>query len=177
MKKTGYLINDRRYIKTVPELDVKDPDLAEELVSMPASKVDSSIEVYEPPVKQKPVEFDISHLRLHFGEFLKHHSVAKDSTGWTSQFKSLVPGVVGDAGLLMVNNLPVASFRRDGALVMSRLEKEQPHIVAKYTRPVTAPVFDKDKFQEEMPDVYEAYRARSFRLINAGSGAGLILPS
>lgn len=173
--KTGYLITDRRYVKTVPELDVKDPDLAEELVGMPASEVDSGIEVYDPPVKKKPVEFDISHLRLHFGEFLKHHSVAKDSKGWTDQFKSLVPGVVGNAGLLMVNNLPVASFRRDGALVMSRLEAEQPQIIAEFTEMVAVPVFNKEKFQAKMPDVYEFYRARSFRLVNAGSGAGLFL--
>ncbi len=174
---SGYLITDRRRIASVPELDVQDPELAEELVSMPASKVDNSIEPYEPPKRNPPVEFDISHLRLHFGEFLKHHSLGKDSKGWLDQFKSLVPGVVGDAGLLTVKNLPVASFRRDGALVMSRLEAEQPHIVAEFTEMQTVPVFNKEKFKQKMPDVFEAYRARSFRLVNAGSGAGLVLPS
>lgn len=173
----GYLITDRRRIETVPELDVKDPGLAMELAEMPASEVDSSIEPYEPPVKKKLVEYDIGHLKLHFGEFLRHHSIAKDSTGWTSQFKTLVPGVVGDAGLLVVRNLPVASFRRDGALVMSRLEQEQPQIVAEFTRMVTEPKFDKEAFQKKMPDMFEAYRARSFRLLNAGPGAGLVLSS
>lgn len=173
----GYLLTDRRRIASVPELDVKDPDLADTLASMPASEVDSSIEPYEPPKKDPPVEFDISHLKLHFGEFLKHHSVGRDSKGWLDQFKSLVPGVVGNAGLLLVKNVPVASFRRDGALVMSRLEAEQPHIIAQFTEMQTVPVFNRDKFRQKMPDVFEAYRARSFRLVNAGSGAGLVLPS
>lgn len=171
------MLNDRRRIPTVPELDIEDPELADELVSMPASKVDDSIAPYEPPKEKPPVEFDITHLRLHFGEFLKHHSIAKDSTGWTNQFKTLVPGVVGDAGLLTVKNLPVASFKRDGKLVFSRLEAEQPHIVAKYMRMVTKPEFDEAAFRAEMPDVHAAYRARSFRLVNAGSGAGLVLGS
>ena len=124
-----------------------------------------------------PAEYDIGHLKLHFGEFLRHHSMAKDSTGFLDQFKKLVPGVVGDAGLLVMGNLPVVSFRNDGALVMSRLEKEQPQIVEEFTEMKLVPVFDKEKFQQKMPDVYEAYRARSFRLINAGPGAGLVLGS
>lgn len=173
----GYLLTDRRRITSVPELDVKDPDLATELVEMPTSEVDAAIDMYEPPKEKPPVEYDISHLKLHFGEFLARHSVAKDSKGWLEQFKVLVPGVVGDAGLLTVKNLPVATFRRDGALVMSRLEKEQPQIIAKYTEMKLAPVFNKERFEQEMPDVYAFYRARSFRLVNAGSGAGLVLGS
>ncbi len=173
----GYLLTDRRRVKEIPKLDVKDPDLAMELAEMPASEVDDSIVPYEPPVEKPLVEFDIGHLKLHFGEFLRHHSVAKDSDGFLKQFKTLVPGVVGDAGLLVMGNLPVVSFKRDGALVMSRLEAEQPHIIAEFTEMKLVPVFDKEKFQRKMPDVYEAYRARSFRLVNAGSGAGLVLPA
>lgn len=172
----GYLLTDRRRVKEIPALDVKDPDLAMELAEMPASQVDAGIDRYNPP-KRVPAEYDIGHLKLHFGEFLRHHSLTKDSTGFLDQFKKLVPGVVGDAGLLVMGNLPVVSFRRDGALVMKRLEAEQPQIVAKYTEMKLVPVFDKEKFEQEMPDVFEAYRARSFRLVNAGSGAGLILGS
>lgn len=175
----GYLITDRRRIASVPELDIKDPDLAKELVSMPLSEVDSSISPYEPSKEIKEIPFDLKKkgLELHIGEFLKHHSFAADSTGWLNQFKALVPGVVGEANLLLLGDEPVATFRRDARLSKSRLEKEQPHIIAKYTKMKWVEIFDEDQFRAEMPDVHAAYRGRPFRLKKRGSGAGLVLPS
>lgn len=175
----GYLITDRRRIESVPELDVKDPVLAKELVEMPLSKVDSSIGRYEPSDEIAETPFDLKKkgLELHFGEYLRHHSFAADSTGWLEQFKKLAPGVVGEANLLLLGDEPVATFRRDARLSKSRLEKEQPHIIAKYTKMKWVEVFDEDQFKAEMPDVHAAYRGRSFRLKKRGPGAGLVLPS
>lgn len=176
---SGYLITDRRRIGSVPELDVKDPDLAQELVGMPAAKVDSSIKAFEPDPQSKPVPFDLKPkgLELHFGEYLRHHSFEKDSQGWLGQFKKLLPGVVADADLLLLGGEPVATFRRDARLSLSRLEQEQPQIIAEFTTWKWVHVFDEEAFKAKMPDVHAAYRGRSLRLTRRGPGAGLVLPS
>lgn len=176
---SGYLIADRRNVKSVPELDVADRDLAQELAQMPLSKVDSNIDRYEPSEEIKDVPFDLKSkgLELHFGEFLRHHSFAADSTGWLDQFKKLAPGVVGDANLMLLGGEPVATFRRDAQLSMSRLAKEQPQIIAEFTTWKYVEVFDKEAFRAKMPDVYAAYRGRSWRLKKKGPGTGLVLPS
>lgn len=173
---SGYMISDRRRIASVPELDVKDPGLADTLASLPMSQVDSGLDKLELEPKEKTYDLR-PNLRMHFGEFLRHHSVVKDSGGWGKQFKLLLPGVVGDATLMTMGDLPVATFRRDTKLAVKKLEQEQPQIITKYTKWKWTAVFDEDAFRAEMPDVHAAYRGRSFRLVNAGSGAGLHLPA
>lgn len=176
---SGYLITDRRKIASVPQLDIKDPDLAQELVEMPADRVDSNIEPFEPDPDDPPKPYDLrpKGLELHFGEYLKHHSYQADSKGWLDQFKKLLPGVVSDADLLLLGGEPVATFKRDARLSLSRLEKEQPQIVAEFTTWKWMEVFDEEAFKKKMPDVHAAYRGRSFRLKKRGPGAGLVLPS
>lgn len=178
---SGYLITDRRRITSVPQLDIEDPQLAQELVEMPLSEVDTAIPTYEPDPdpENKEIPFDLKPkgLELHFGEYLKHHSYAADSTGWLDQFKKLAPGVVGDANLLLLGGEPVATFKRDARLSLSRLGKEQPQIIAEFTTWKWVEVFDEAAFKEKMPDVHAAYRGRSFRLKRRGPGAGLILPT
>lgn len=173
----GYLITDRRRVASVPELDVKDPVLAKQLASMPLSEVDSGLDAYEPPEGKKPIEYNIKPLSLHFGEYLKYHSLSADAGGWMKQFKALLPGVVSDASLLVMGDIPVATFARDSRLNKKRLDAEQPHIVAKYTKMAWVEVFDEEAFKTEMPDVHAAYRGRSLRLKRSGPGAGLILPT
>lgn len=172
---SGYMISDRRRIRSIPELDVPDPDLAATLADMPLDKVDSTLEPYVPDPEVPDKVYDMNRLRLHVGEFLKHHSLAADSEGFKKQFKSLLPGVVGDSTLLVMGDLPIATFRRDTKLATKRLEQEQPHIITKYTKMRWVPVFDEEAFKAEMPDVHAAYRGRSFRLKKASSGAGLSL--
>lgn len=178
---TGYMISDRRNVQTVPELDVKDPDLATELANMPLSKVDSRVQAVEPPGEGEPkfIELDLKPkgLELHWGEYLNQHSREADSGGWMSQFKKLLPPVVGDSNLLLLGGDVVATFRRDARLSVSRLAAEQPHIIAKFTKMKWKEVFDEDAFKKEMPDVHAAYRGRSLRLKKGGPGAGLVLPS
>lgn len=173
----GILITDRRGIREIPALDVKDPELAQQLAETPMSEVDSEIEPYTPPEEVKDTFYNIKPLKLHFGEYLKHHSFAADSTGWKDQFKKLLPGVVGDASVLTIDDVPVATYRRDTKLAVKKLEKEQPHIIAKFTRTKTVEYFDETAFRAAMPDMYHAYRGRSFRLKKTGPGAGLILPT
>ena len=167
-----YLYTDRRGMKEVPQLDVPDKALANDLAERPSTYIDPKMPALDPdPEENKPVEYNIKPLKMHFGEFLRHHATAADSKSWLDQFKHLLPGVVGNASQLMMGDEPVATFRRDAQLSKSRLEKEQPHIIAKYTRMKWVEVFDKDAFQKEEPALYEAYRGRSFRLVRKGSAA------
>lgn len=178
---SGYLITDRRKIASVPELDIKDRQLARELAEMPLAEVDAGITSYQPDpdpeVKEIPFDLKSKGLELHFGEYLKHHSFAADSTGWLEQFKKLAPGVVGDANLLLLGGDLVATFKRDARLSLSRLAKEQPQIIAEFTTRKWVEVFDEEAFKKKMPDVHAAYRGRSFRLKKGGPAAGLVLPT
>lgn len=174
---TGYLYTDRRRVQTVTALDVPDPVLAQDLASRPLASVDPAVPALEPDPEIKDIEYNIKPLKMHFGEFLRHHATHKDSSDWMKQFKKLLPGVVSDASVLVMGDEPVATFRRDAQLSKSRLEKEQPQIVAKYTKMAWTEVFDEESFKSEMPDVHAAYRGRSFRLVRRGAAAGLVLPS
>jgi len=175
--KTGFMIQDRSRVAAINALDVDDAGMAETLASLPMGQVDSRLDPYTPDPEIKDIPFNIKPLKLHFGEFLRHHSMAADSTSWTKQFKTLLPGVVKNATVMVMDDVPVATFRHDTKLAIKRLEQEQPHIVAKYTEMVTEPKFNEAKFKAEMPDVHAAYRGRSFRLKKTGPGAGLVLPS
>lgn len=176
---SGYLIGDRSNVQTVPELDVQNEDLAMELAGMPLSKVDSRIQPITKEPEEKFIPFDLKPkgLELHFGEYLRQHSAEADADDWLGQFKAVLPKVVGDANLLLLGGEPVATFRRDARLSKSKLEKEQPQIVAKYTRWKWVEVFDEEAFKKDMPDVHAAYRGRSFRLKRKGPGSGLVLPT
>ncbi len=171
-----YVTTDRRRVTQVAHLPVKDASVASELATRPLAELDPETDPYIPePVAEK--RYDFTPLQLHFGEYLRHHTRAKEANGWLKDFKRLLPGVVGDSSLMVMGNLPVATFRRDAKLSMKRLESEQPHIVKKYTRMVTREEFDEDAFRAEEPLLHQAYRGRSFRLVNGGPGAGLVLPS
>lgn len=179
---SGYMIRDRRGAKTVSALEVENQLVAQQLATMPLGAVDSRLDPYREPepesgaAKDVPFNLKLKGLELHFGEFLRHHSNAADSENWKDEFKRLLPGVVGDASVLTMGDIPVATFRRDTKLAQKRLEKEQPHIIAKYTKRKWVEYFDVDTFRVEMPDMYHAYRGRSFRLVKSGPGAGLVLP-
>ena len=179
----GYLYTDRRRIASVPELDVKDPALAHDLSQRPVVDVDPTVPALQPAEADSAqpsrvdVEYNIKPLQLHFGEYMRHHATARDSKSWGDTFKQLLPGVVGDASLLMMGDVPVATFRRDTKLAMKKLEAEQPHVIEKYTTMQWVPVFDQEAFRKAEPDLFHAYRGRSFRLVRSGPGAGMILPT
>lgn len=172
----SYTVTDRRRPELFDTLPVENPVVASDFSQRPVAQVDADVDVYDPP-KNEEKQYDLSPLRLHYGEFLRYHARAKEANGWLKTFKSLLPGVVGDASLMVMGNLPVATFRRDQKLSMKRLADEQPQIIAKYTRRVVKEEFDEEAFRNEEPLMHQAYRGRSFRLVASGPGAGLVLPS
>ena len=146
------------------ELPVGNKALAAAAETMPPE-----VTLYEPPSGTLPeVAFDISGLQLYWGEFLNHHGVNAETGKWMKTFKPLLGKLAGDATLLRVGNVPVATFRNDMQLNMKRLAAEQPHIIAKYTKLKAVEVFDKDEFLEKEPLMHRAYRGRSLRLVKGG---------
>ena len=179
MTTTKFPITDSRAARArnmFAQLPVADPDTAGQLADKPVEP-GSNVEVYEPQelVPEKTYDLGVA-LKFHFGEFLRYHAQKKEATEWTSQFKKLLPPVVGKSSLLVVGDRPVATFRNNGALSMSLLAKEQPEIIKKYTKSKWMDVFDQEAFAADLPHVYEAYRARRFVLVTNGSAAGLTLP-
>lgn len=173
---TGYMTADRSKIAAVEGLDVKDPLVAQWLAARPIATIDPEVEVFEPEVEPEK-QYNLKPFALQFGEFVRHRSTAKDSKSWLDQFKALLPAVVKDATLMVMDDVPVATFRHVAPLNFTKLSKEQPQIVAKYTKWKWEAVFDRAAFEAEEPAMYTAYRGRQFRLVNSGPGAGLVLPS
>lgn len=167
----GFRVDDRRRISALP---VKDAQAAQEMATRPIADIDNTAPALVPEPKEK--QFDLSPLRLVFGEYLRHHANARESKGFMDQFKKLLPGVTGSASLLVMGNLPVATYRHDGKLAVKKLADEQPEIVKKYTRLVTKEEFDEEAFRRDEPLLHQAYRGRSLRLVTSGAGAGLVLP-
>lgn len=166
-------VDKRTFDRTLP---IQDPDVAQDLAVRPIAEIDPQADPYVPE-KVEEKEYNLTPLKLHFGEFLRHHGRAKEANAWLKDFKSLLPGVVGDASLMVMGDVPVATFRRDAKLSMKRLAAEQPQIIAKYTRKTVVEEFDEEAFRQEEPLLHQAYRGRSFRLVSGGGLGRLVLPS
>lgn len=111
------------------------------------------------------ITFALEPLTLQWGEYLMRHSQKSEATKWIDEFKPLLRRHVGNATLLQLSGRPVATFRRDAKLNLTQLKKEQPHIVAQYTRIIAEQKFDEEAFRRDMPDVHAAYRGESLRLV------------
>lgn len=68
--------------------------------------------------------------------------------------------LIGDGEFLVSGDRTVAAWSPIEALSMKRLEAERPELVAEYTRPVTAEVFDVEAFRTEQPAVWAEFRRR-----------------
>lgn len=167
---TGFnVVDNRRLPQQWQQLPIRDQIVATTVAEMPISTVDPDAPAYVPD-KKPEVSFDLnlSPLKPWWGEFLRWHANAKEATTWVKTFKTLLPGVVGDATLLQVGDVAVARYRRDAQLNRKQLAAEQPAIYAKYTRVKAAMVFDEEAFKAEMPDMHAAYRGRKLNLVTQG---------
>lgn len=166
------VVDNRRLPQQWQQLPVRDAVAASVVAQRPIGDIDPDAPAYVPDVVDKKPEtrFDLnlSPLKPWWGEFLDHHAAAKKASTWVKTFKTLLPGVVGDATLLLVGDVPVARFRRDAQLNRKQLAAEQPEIYAKYTRIKAATVFDEEAFRAEMPDMHAAYRGRKLNLVTQG---------
>lgn len=163
------VVNNRRLPQQWEQLPVRDHLVASAVAQRPISEIDPDAPAYVPEKKpEQSFDLNLSPLRPWWGEFLRHHADAKEANTWVKTFKTLLPGVVGDATLLLVGDVPVARFRRDAQLNKRQLAAEQPEIYAKYTRVKAATVFDEEAFKAEMPDMHAAYRGRPLKLVAQG---------
>lgn len=167
----GYTFTDnRRYTPPAEFGSLSVPDAQAALVAAdaPVERFDPQASEYRPVVKDAvEVAFDLSPLKMYWGEYLQRHSVAADMNGWLKEFKALLPNVNGikDATVLTMGGAEVATYRRSAKLNTKQLEAEQPQVVEKYTRPVTEMKFDEDAFRRDMPAMHAAYRGRQLKLV------------
>lgn len=161
------------------ELPVRDETAALETSAAPLEQLGVELTPYTPREDKKPdVRFDLSPFARQHGEFLIRHARKSQDEAWLREFKKLLGGMAPEATLIRFANADVATFRRDAQLSLSQLAKEQPDIIARYTRRKTVEVFDKEAFLAEMPEMYAAYRGRSYRLIkNPALSDGLFVPT
>lgn len=153
----GYTVIDkRRYVR---EEEMQNP------TNTPApTNPEGTIAI--PATSENPeITFALEPLMLQWGEYLMRHSQKTEATKWIDEFKPLLRRHIGKATLLQLDGRPVATFRRDAKLNLTQLKKEQPDIVAKYTRIIAEEKFDEKAFLRDMPDVHAAYRGESLRLV------------
>jgi hypothetical protein len=169
---TSFPVTDnRRYLgnKFFEKLPVTDPIKALAAAAEPVQKYNPAAPEYKPPapVAKQEIPFELTPLKLYWGEYVQRHAVHADMAGWLKEFKKLLPQVPGveQSTAFTVGGTVVATYHRDAQLNFKRLSAEQPEIVAKYTRPMTEMKFDEDAFANDMPDVHAAYRGKQLRLV------------
>lgn len=68
--------------------------------------------------------------------------------------------LIGGGEFLVSEGRTVAACSPIESLAMKRLEAERPELVAEYTRPVKAEVFDVEAFRVEQPEIWAEFRQR-----------------
>lgn len=84
---------------------------------------------------------------------------------WVDEFGGALKQLAAGADKFALDGQVVATLVY-GQLNETLLAKEQPAIVAEYTRKMTVERFDKEAFRNEMPDMYRQYQAQ--RLVLTG---------
>lgn len=172
---TSFAITDNRRLAAMP---IRDEVKAQETAARPLETLDIELATFQPPEDgTAETTFDLSPFALQHGEFLLRHSRAAQDGRWLKEFKALLGAMTPDATLISFHGANIATFRRDAQLNMKRLEQEQPHIIAKYTRTKTVTAFDQEAFRNDLPHVYAIYRGRSYRLIKNPQAASLFEPA
>jgi hypothetical protein len=116
--------------------------------------------------------FNLDNLAMLWEEFRKRHARHKADKKWLEEFKATLKKVSDNAEEFKLNGSKVAALQ-PGNLNISRLDKEQPDVVAKYTHIVAEQKFDTEWFRTEEPELFEQYRAKALVLTNEPSFEGL----
>lgn len=108
--------------------------------------------------------FPIDEISLLHEEFLARKARLDEDTKWIKLYHDKLDALSGGAEVFTIRGHEVATYRRNGNLNLKRLESEQPELVHRYTRLVQELKFDKQAFEAEEPETFNAYRAKVFRL-------------
>jgi hypothetical protein len=115
--------------------------------------------------------FNLDNLEMTWEEFRKRHARHAADGKWLDEFKDLLKEVSNNADEFQLAGRQVAVLR-PGNLNQKRLATEQPDVIARYTRSVYETKFDTEAFRQEMPELYEQYRARGLVLADKPSLEG-----
>lgn len=108
-------------------------------------------------------EFPLDDVAQEFMKFRVIDKQYKEAGAWLDKYKKLLKQVCGDANQFTLKGKPVAVLV-PGKLNETLLAKEQPAIIDEYTELVTVRQFNKARFAEERPEMFEQYRAQGLKL-------------
>ena len=122
---------------------------------------------------QKEVQaFILDNYEDAWDEFTSRNQRLLRDKKWTEEFKDALKKLAGKAAELKLHGRKVA-IMSPGQLNKMLLAKEQPDIIAKYTRTMVVERFDEDLFKKENPDMYAQYQAQRLMLVNEPRFDGL----
>jgi len=116
---------------------------------------------------KKPPAFELDSLRLLYEEFLLRKARLEEDEAWIELYKEKLDNLSNGAESFTLDGREVATYKRNGNLNTKRLEAEHPEVIEKYTRLVTEMKFDREAFGKDEPELFQAYRAKVFRLPGA----------
>lgn len=90
---------------------------------------------------------------------MRKKRIAEDKR-WTEEFQALMARLSGGADEYRLNGALVATHYRNGNLNLSKLEAEHPDVVARFTELTTEPKFNRQRFAQEEPELFAAYRSQ-----------------
>lgn len=103
--------------------------------------------------------FPLDDVSQEFAEFKVIDRQYKQAKKWLERYKNLLKEVSQGANLFTLKGKQVATLV-PGQLNKTLLAKEQPDIIAAYTRQVVKFEFDEAAFAKEHPLMHEQYRAQ-----------------
>lgn len=163
-----YVVTDnRRFVPGIEHLPIQNGGVAEAMARTPIEQAVPGVKPYERPEGEVELTYDLGPLRLLWGEAIRHHTIYGESRRWLDGFKEVLPAYTKQATLLTLHGSEVATYRPNGQLKFKELEREQPDLVAKYTRMQSRLTFDEEAFKREHPEVHAAYRARRLVFVSA----------
>lgn len=111
---------------------------------------------------QTPQTFPLENVGIYWEEFLLRKKRLDDDKKWVEAFKKRLDQISDGAETFSLEGEEVATYRRTGNLNLTRLEKEHPEIVARFTRLVQELKFDRALFEAEEPELHAEYKAKVF---------------
>ena len=105
-------------------------------------------------------DFNLDRWGLLYQEFeLRKKRMAEDKK-WVEEFQAQMAKLSGDAEEYRLNGALVVTHYRNGNLNLSKLEADHPDVVARFTELTTENKFNRQRFAQEEPELFAAYRAK-----------------
>lgn len=104
-------------------------------------------------------DFPLDNYELLWHGFVERHGCGARDEKWCDEFKGTLKQLAGTRSEFKLRGLLVARLV-PGQLNKSLLAKEQPAIVEEYTVLVSKRQFDQGAFANELPEMFERYRAQ-----------------